>query len=342
MDLLFEEPKPKKPSGESLDQLVLPDLEELERSVFGRESAGPQSAQTVQEAPAAPSQAPPPSHEAEPAAPEPPAEAEADGEMVELIDSAATPLVAELEQIDFFIEQELYDDALRMLAQLEQQYPEDGDVRERRLLLKSKGILLEDVALDSGSTPSEEALFADEEGFVDLAAELEQELAEEDAMVEEATGHGHEEAQLSEVFREFQKGVAEQLSEEDSDTHFNLGIAYKEMGLLSEAIGEFQISSRNDEFFVSACSMIGVCYLEMGMPQQAAEWYRKALTLESMTQDDRLGILYDLGSALETAGEIEEAYATFSEILAINPAFRDVQVRLKQLDASSGSQRQVN
>ena len=326
MESLFEdEAIPRsRPAQPTLDQVVLPDLEELERSVFGDDARAKKTGAAATDRGAISDQ---------PGA--------STDEMVELIDGSDGPRADELEQIDFFIEQELYDDAMRMLSQLEAEYPDDEAVGQRRLLLKSKGILLEDVGSDEVSGASEEALFADEDGFVDLAAELEQELAEEDAMVEEATGHGHEEAQLSEVFREFQKGVAEQLSEEDSDTHFNLGIAYKEMGLLSEAIGEFQISSRNTEFFVSACSMIGVCYLEMGMPQQAVDWYRKALTLETLAQDDHLGILYDLASALEMSGEVEEAHSIFNELVGLNPAYRDVQARIQQLQAG-GQQRQVN
>jgi hypothetical protein len=93
------------------------------------------------------------------------------------------------------------------------------------------GVLLDQVeTVEEGS----EELFADEEQYIDLAKELEAELAAEEAMVEEATGRGKGEAILEEVFREFQKGVEEQLSEEDADTHFNLGIAYREMGLLLE------------------------------------------------------------------------------------------------------------
>ena len=148
-----------------------------------------------------------------------------------------------------------------------------------------------------------EELFADEEQYIDLAKELEAELAAEEAMVEEATGSGKGEAVLEEVFREFQKGVAEQLSEEDSDTHFNLGIAYREMGLLPEAIREFQVAARDAEFFVESCSVIGVCYQEQGMWPEATEWYQKALVAPNITDDARLALRYDLAGAYESAGD---------------------------------------
>jgi tetratricopeptide (TPR) repeat protein len=265
----------------------------------------------------------------------PPVEDEADEELVELTGAFAGPPLQELKQLDFFIDQELHEDALRLLEHLEAEYPGDADVAQRRLALKSKGVLLEDVVQTSEGP---EELFADEEEYIDLARELESELAEEEAMVEEATGHGREEAELEEVFREFQKGVSEQLSEEDSDTHFNLGIAYKEMGLLPEAIREFQISSRDRAYFVESCSMIGVCYLEQGMADQAAEWYRRALEYDELPDESRLALRYDLATALEMAGDVDQAIEHFETVAAASPGYRDTTQRLNHL----GTQRRAN
>ncbi len=258
-------------------------------------------------------------------------------EMVEMTSAVSGPPPAELEQVDFFIAQELYDDAVRMVTRLEADYPDDGEVAERRLVLKSKGVVLEELA---PATPGEqpEDLFAEEEEYIDLAKELEAELAEEEAMVDEATGRGKDEALLEEVFREFQKGVSQQLSEEDSDTHFNLGIAYKEMGLLAEAIGEFQISSRDPAYFLESCSMIGMCYLEQGLPEQGAQWYRKAMEAPDLGEDGRRALQYDLAVSLEFSGDIEQAVSLYEEIAAAVPGYRDVASRLVELQR----QRHVN
>ena len=250
-------------------------------------------------------------------------------------DAGPAPSKGELAQLDSFIEQDLTEDAIRLLGQLEGDHPNHPKVRERRSQLKAKGVLLEEVVPVPSTGP--EVLFADEEeSFIDLAKELEQELAEEEALVEEATGRGKEEAILEEVFREFQKGVQEQLSEEDSDTHFNLGIAYKEMGLLPEAIREFQVSARNPDLFVECCSMIGVCYMEQGMWSQAAEWYQKALGAPDLTPEAQLALRYDLAASLESAGDVERALGLYQEVVALNPAYRDVSSRLD--DLSQGGQ----
>ncbi|HSO24129.1 MAG TPA: tetratricopeptide repeat protein, partial [Chondromyces sp.] len=271
----------------------------------------------------------------EPAGSAPVHEQETADELVEITDSFIGPSMGDLEQIDFFIDQELFDDAARLLSKLEEEHPEDEEVARRRLRLKDVGVFLEQVeTVEEGA----EELFADEEQYIDLAKELEAELAAEEAMVDEATGRGKGEALLEEVFREFQKGVAEQLSEEDSDTHFNLGIAYREMGLLPEAIREFQVASRDKSLFVESCSIIGVCYQEQGMWSEAASWYQKALVAPGISEDARLGLRYDLAIAYEAAGDSEQAFGILTEILAVNPAYRDVSDRLSTLS----EQRQAN
>jgi tetratricopeptide (TPR) repeat protein len=272
---------------------------------------------TVEETKAAPGPAERPARTARPKAPP----------------AAVDPLASTLDQLDSFIEQDLNEDAIRLLGGLEREHPDHPGVAERRLSLKAKGVLLEEVVVLPAGGPEE--LFADEdESFIDLAKELELELAEEEAMVEEATGRGKEEAILEEVFREFQRGVQEQLSEEDSDTHFNLGIAYKEMGLLPEAIREFQVASRDTSLFVECCSMVGMCYMEQGMWSQAAEWFQKALSAPNLTPEAQLALRYDLAASLESAGDVDRAVGLYQEVVAQRPDYRDVSVRLEALSGS--------
>lgn len=290
-------------------------------------------------------------------------------ELVEISSGAQGPSFNELAQLDLFIEQELFEDAASILERLEEEFPDDPDLAERWRMLDDLGLSHDgttpafgaDAASDdviSGGEPpvptptipprapevqpvsAPEDIFGDDDGgdFIDLAKELEEELAEEEAMVEEATGRGKGEALLDEVFKEFQKGVAEQLSDEDSDTHFNLGIAYKEMGLLEQGIGEFEVASHDPAFFVEACTMIGVCANELGRFDDAAEWYQKALVAPDLSDDARTALRYELATAFERTGEIDQAIDLFSEIHGNDPAYRDVSVKLAQLTL----QRQVN
>jgi tetratricopeptide (TPR) repeat protein len=179
------------------------------------------------------------------------------------------------------------------------------------------------------TTAQEENLFAEEDNFFDLAAELESELV---ADAGEQISLSEEEQSLEEIFKEFKKGVEQQLDSEDYDTHYNLGIAYKEMGLIDEAIGEFQLASKDIKRAVECASMLGLCFLEKAMPQLAIKWYRKGLEMPEIKEEEHFGLLYDLGSAYVEVGDTENAQKAFMEVYGMNSNYRDVAARIKQLE----------
>ena len=191
-------------------------------------------------------------------------------------------------------------------------------------------------AAESADVPlvDEDNLFADEQKFFNLAEELEKELGEE-AVPEESgeisTPQG--EVSLEEIFREFKKGVEQQLSAEDYETHYNLGIAYKEMGLVDEAIGEFQLASKDPGRAVECCSMLGHCFLEKGMPQLAIKWFRKGLETPAIQEAQTTGMLYDLAAVYQDTGDTDMAYKTFQEVYGLNANYRDVVQRVRDLEA---------
>ena len=179
-----------------------------------------------------------------------------------------------------------------------------------------------------------QSLFADEQRFFNLADEMEKELADSPAASAAPEMSGLQgEVSLEEIFREFKKGVEQQLSPEDYETHSNLGIAYKEMGLIDEAIGEFQLASKDPERAVECCSMLGLCFLEKGMPQLAIKWYRKGLETPGIAEAETVGLLYDLACVYQSTGDVENAYKTFVEVYGLDTKFRDVAERVKELEA---------
>jgi tetratricopeptide (TPR) repeat protein len=206
-------------------------------------------------------------------------------------------------------------------------------------LLEDEMQKAEDVAPKQEESPlpgiDEENLFADEQKFFNLAEELEKELADE-AVVEEPgeISAPQGEVSLEEIFREFKKGVEQQLSAEDYETHYNLGIAYKEMGLVDEAIGEFQLASKDAGRAVECCSMLGHCFLEKGMPQLAINWFRKGLDAPAIGEAETAGMLYDLAEVYQGTGDTEMAYRTFLEVFSLNSNYRDVARRIRDLEAA--------
>jgi tetratricopeptide (TPR) repeat protein len=174
----------------------------------------------------------------------------------------------------------------------------------------------------------------DGEGF-DLASELGGLFGAQTAVAEDAvappvsTDLG--DASLADIFREFQKGVDKQLGKEDYETRYNLGIAYKEMGLVDEAIAEFQLAAKDEARLLECASMLGICFIEKGMPKLAVKWFEKGLQAPGRSEEEYQGLRYDLASALEQAGESGRALALFTELYGQDASFRDVADKVRQL-----------
>ena len=164
-----------------------------------------------------------------------------------------------------------------------------------------------------------------------LAAELEQELSDEEIFGDDELAVAPQEQTLEEIVEGFKKGVSENLSEEDYGTHFNLGIAYREMGLLDEAIGEFQLAAKSPDLLVECCSMLGLSFLDKGLPELAVKWYKRALATGDLSEEKHLGLLYDLGNAYLAMGDKRAAQDTFVEVYGINSNYRDVVARLEEV-----------
>lgn len=126
-------------------------------------------------------------------------------------------------------------------------------------------------------------------------------------------------------------------AEEDPETHYNLGIAFKEMGLLDEAIGELQkvcrAIGRGQHFSqpIQAYTWLAQCLVDKGAPEAAVRWYQKALQLPGMDDSSRLAVYYDLAAAYEASGDKKAALANFMEVYGSNIDFRDVAGRIKAL-----------
>jgi len=181
------------------------------------------------------------------------------------------------------------------------------------------------------SLPAADDLFAAEDEFFDLAAELEEELDREGVLPAGELISDIEEQSLDDIVEGFRKGVAEALSPEDFDTHYNLGIAYREMGLVDEAIGEFQLASKDPRYLVDSCSMLAGCFVDKGFPELAIKWFERGLESPAITEEEVWGLRYELGSLYQQMGEVEKAHEEFVEIYGANSNFRDVVAKLEEL-----------
>jgi pilus assembly protein FimV len=144
--------------------------------------------------------------------------------------------------------------------------------------------------------------------------------------------------ELAEVFQEFRSELGEMSDEdEDLETHYNLGIAYREMGLLDEAIGEFQKVAKAIQkgkpfrYEMNCSTMLGLSFMDKGEPMVASLWYKRALATPDLEEESILALQYDLGLALESAGESNAALDSFRRVYAANIDYRDVADRIATL-----------
>jgi len=202
--------------------------------------------------------------------------------------------------------------------------------RKRTKMKVSAEDLLGAELLAASAPPAKEAPPSDE--YYDLAAELGAALdgldRPEEALFEEEE-KSPEELSFEEVFQEFKKGVEKKVGQDDFATHYNLGIAYKEMDLVDEAVGEFQIAARSPEFFVECCSMLGICFRVKGLHDLAEKWYRKGLEAPGFPEDVYTGLKYDLAETFDEQGRKDEAAALFKEVYAANATYRDIRQKIR-------------
>jgi len=144
---------------------------------------------------------------------------------------------------------------------------------------------------------------------------------------------------LSEMFGDLKNELEADVAsaDEDPETHYNLGVAFREMGLLDEAIGEFQKVCQATEHghpfnqIMQAYTWLAQCFLDKGVPEAAVRWYEKALKLSGLEQETRTALHYELASAFENAGNRPAALSNFLEVYGSNIDYRDVGERIKAL-----------
>jgi tetratricopeptide (TPR) repeat protein len=135
----------------------------------------------------------------------------------------------------------------------------------------------------------------------------------------------------AETFDEFKDGIGNQLNKEDSETHYNLGIAYMEMELFSEASKEFKIALKDARLELDCYTRLGLCAMAENNPEEAAAYYSRGLKAEDRSDDEKKALMYELALAHEASGSDDEALELFREIFAMDPDFREAASKVNSL-----------
>ncbi len=227
----------------------------------------------------------------------------------------------ELEGVQFYIDQGYNDLALKSLEALDEDFGQNPKVIEMRESIMG----IEELIVDVDSILEEEPLRIPEEAAVIEASE------QVDEVMSSAVN----------VFEQFRSDLGmedfEEANEGDYSTLYHTAIAYKEMGLMEDAIKEFQdainmveITDGTRRYFQCA-NLLGHCFMMKGMPNLAQTWFKRALDTADLIDEEVQALNYELANAYEASGEKDKAFEHFEQVYALDVDYRDISQRIQNL-----------
>ena len=264
----------------------------------------------------------------------------------------------ELESVDFYLAQGYADIAVDTLDLLERQFGSHPEIDERRCQLENMGESAESMVIDSAiaidqldsgvpaAPPVEfgEFEFATAGNFVTPEVTIPMQQVPQVSQPAPQQFGGIDPG-LAEMFEEYRVSAeSEADANGDYETHYNLGLAYKEMDLFEEALEEFQVAAGlvgpddGTPRYLQCCNLLGHCFMQKGVPQLAVKWFNKGFNTPSASEDERQALRYELAAAYEQVGDLDRAIDLFTEVYGINVSYRGVKERLRELKARANGE----
>ena len=150
-------------------------------------------------------------------------------------------------------------------------------------------------------------------------------------------------SELQAMLEELKGNTGELSQYKDYETHYSLGLAYKDMDLFDDAIEQFQMAYRlasiedEESKSIQCCNMLGVCFKSKNMPKLAIMWFQRGLTVPNRTEDEYQALRYDIGLCYEEMGDSNKAMETFMEVYGIDVNYRQVAEKLRELQDVKGA-----
>jgi pilus assembly protein FimV len=252
-------------------------------------------------------------------------------------DDAAKPAVGAdleeaLEEADFFASRGLYEDARNTINDQLQLHPTNRLLKEKLAELDQQE---QSAKRGSGTRerPLEEDVKTGVDRSFDIAASLDAVEESEVPIFEQAD----KQVDVEEVFAKFKEGVAKQISLDDGQSHYDLGVAYKEMGLTDDALREFETAARDPKRECICRSMIGTIQMERGNVNEAIDAFMRGLHAQLKTPEQETMLSFEIGAAYELKKMYREALSYFQKVMRREPNYRDVQERVRRLSTASKS-----
>ena len=240
-------------------------------------------------------------------------------------------LEAALDEAEFFFSRALYEDAMSILQEQLARHPNNPVLLERIQLVTAAMPAPSELVQTPSLGPQPPIETLEDDPVYRLGTDLDQVNAGvADAFVgvtKQYTGG----VDVENVFAQFKEGVRAQISDADSQAHFDLGVAYNEMGLWNDAIEQFMLTAKDPRRECVSWSMIGLVRRQLGDLDGAMEAFITGLNATTKTAEQELGLYYELGSVYEQRSSAQEALYYFEKVLSRDPGFRDVEARIQAL-----------
>ncbi|MCP4446163.1 MAG: tetratricopeptide repeat protein [Myxococcales bacterium] len=220
----------------------------------------------------------------------------------------------DLDEADFFMSQGLFDEAQDILEALQGRYAGNP-------LVVSK---LEELQMARGGTGADHGLLGD-----GLLGDIDDSFLSD--ALDGPTGH---ESQLPQETAEQNLAHAPSVvlenpvAENDADTHFDLGLAYKEMGLHNEAISAFEKVLEVPGREVQCRIMVGLCHREQNSLSESISQFKAGLYVNNITSPEKFSLYYEIGVTYESLQDPQEALYYYEMVLKKQPEYRDVAERV--------------
>jgi tetratricopeptide (TPR) repeat protein len=189
----------------------------------------------------------------------------------------------------------------------------------------------------AAAPPRRPAAAAASGDFVDLGSMVFEEESHRDTRmrVNRRDPQGQDEQrEFHEILEQFKRGIDQNLESDDYEAHYDLGVAFKEMGLLDEAIGEFQKALRSPEGRLRTSEALGMAFFEKGQFAVCESILRRAIDGTPGPDDAKIGLLYWMGRAAEALGKESDAITSYERALVVDISFMDLSKRVQRLSAA--------
>ncbi len=242
-----------------------------------------------------------------------------DEETAEESAPAAIPnLQADLEETEFYIQQGLYAEAEKLCQDILAYSPDcvecQSKLEEIESLMNKEGQEVAEVEVEQTNT-----FASDNVTNLDFDLNLDSLRSDEDTEK-----------------RIFKTDVDEQIAADDMESHYNLGIAYREMGLLDDAISEFEKAEKEPARYVDCQTLKGLSFSDKGDYENAESMFQQALDSSLLEDIQRLNLGYELGLLYERAERSEDALTSYQDVFAQDNNYRDVRDKIADLRNTLG------